>query len=99
MGIVFRLSRPVVGDDDVHGHKQTIPAFLRLLDRAAWGRGEGTNQHLVLIGTIGKPDRITKVMVQPLGKVAVDKYSASDVFHVLVGFVSCSSVVFRPLNY
>ena len=107
MRIVCLLSRPVVGNDDVHGHEQTIPAFLRFLYRAAWGRGEGANQHLVLIGTIRKPDRIPEVMVQPLGKVAVDKYSASDVFHALVVclsgvgqlFLSCFAVVFRPLNY
>ena len=84
MGIVFRLSRPVVRNDDVHGHEQTISALLRLLDRTSWGRGEGANQHLVLIGTIGKPDRIPEVMVQPLGKVAVNKYAAGDVFHAIV---------------
>ena len=99
VGIVFGLPRPIVGDDDVHGHEQTIPTLLRLLDRAAWGRGEGTNQHLVLIGTVGKSDGIPEVMVQPLGKVSVKKYSASDVFHVFRLFFLRWSVVFRPLNY
>lgn len=88
VGIVFGLPRPVVGDDDVHGHKQTIPAFLRFLDRAAWGRGEGSNQHLVLVRPIRKSYRITEVMVQPLSKVAVKKYAAGDVFHVFLGFLS-----------
>ena len=85
MGIIFRLSRPVVRDDDVHGHEQTVAALLRFLNRTAWGRGEGANQHLVLVGAVGKPDRIPEVVVQPLSKVAVDKYAAGDVFHALVG--------------
>lgn len=88
MGIIFRLSRPVVRDDDVHWHEQTITALLRLLNRSAWGRGEGTNQHLVLIGTIRESYRITEVMVEPLSKVAVKQYAAGDVFHVWVGSVS-----------
>ena len=85
MGIIFRLSRPVVRDDDVHGHEQTITALLRFLNRTAWGRGEGANQHLVLVGAVGKPDRIPEVVVQPLSKVAVKKYAAGDVFHVCLG--------------
>ena len=89
MGIVFGLSRPVVGDDDVHGHEQTIPALLRFLDRTAWGRGEGANQHLVLVRTVRKPDGIPEVVVQPLGKVAVKQYAAGDVFHVCLGCYSC----------
>lgn len=87
MGIIFRLSRPVVWDDDVHGHKQTVTALLRFLNRTSWGRGEGANQHLVLVRTIRESYRITEVMMQPLSKVAVKKYAAGDVFHVLVGCV------------
>lgn len=107
VGIVFGLSRPVVRDDDVHGHEQTVAALLRLLNRTAWGRGEGSNQYLVFIGTVRKPDRVAEVMVQPLRKVAVKKYAASNVFHVWVGCVyvfvgsvsACLFVSFRPLSY
>lgn len=88
VGIVFGLSRPVVWNDDVHGHEQTVAALLRFLNRASWGRGEGANQHLVLVRPIRESYRITEVMVQPLSKVAVNKYSAGDVFHVWVGFLS-----------
>lgn len=88
MGIVFRAARPVVGDDDVHGHEQTIPALIRFPNRTAWGRGEGANQHLVFVRTIRKPDGIPEVMMEPLGKVAVKKYAAGDVFHVGLGFLS-----------
>ena len=95
MGIIFGLSRPVVGDDDIDGHEQTIAALLRFLNRTAWGRGEGTNQHLVLVRTIRESYRITEVMMKPLSKVAVKKYAAGDVFHAWVGcvyvLVSCLS--------
>lgn len=107
MGIVFGLSRPVVGDDDVHGHEQTVTALLRFPNRTAWGRGEGANQYLVLIGTIREPDGIPEVMMQPLSKVAVKKYAASNVFHACLGCVSSvggflfsvSRLLLRPLSY
>ena len=88
MGIVFRSPRPVVGDDDIDGHEQTVAALLRFLNRTAWGRGEGSNQHLVLVRPIRESYRITEVVVQPLSKVAVKKYAAGDVFHAWVGFLS-----------